>query len=234
VRLYAAVIYLFLYIPIGIIVLFSFNAGRHASELRGFSIKWYGNALSNPFVMDALMTSLTVAFCTAVLASLFGSIAALALQRVRGRLRMVFDAMTLADRIVLLKDGVIEQQGTPLELFERPATRFVAGFLGSPAMNFIPARLEAKGGALEVVFSDGKRLAMPASRSDALSQEAGREIVFGVRPEHIERARDGVGRSGQVPLEATIDLVQPTGSRTYGTFLLGAVEVVAELEVHGG
>jgi len=93
VRLYAAVIYLFLYIPIGIIVLFSFNAGRHASELRGFSIKWYGNALSNPFVMDALMTSLTVAFCTAVLASLFGSIAALALQRVRGRLRMVFDAM---------------------------------------------------------------------------------------------------------------------------------------------
>lgn len=92
-RLYAAVIYLFLYIPIGIIVLFSFNAGRHASELRGFSIKWYGNALSNPFVMDALMTSLTVAFCTAVLASLFGSIAALALQRVRGRLRMVFDAM---------------------------------------------------------------------------------------------------------------------------------------------
>jgi len=142
------------------------------------------------------------------------------------------EAMTLADRIVLLKDGVIEQQGTPLELFERPATRFVAGFLGSPAMNFIPARLEAKGGALEVVFSDGKRLAMPASRSDALSQEAGREIVFGVRPEHIERARDGVGRSGQVPLEATIDLVQPTGSRTYGTFLLGAVEVVAELEVH--
>lgn len=92
-RLYAAAVYLFLYIPIGIIVLFSFNAGRHASDFRGFSIQWYGKALANPFVMDALGTSLLVAFTTAVLASLMGTMAALALQRVRGRLRALYDGV---------------------------------------------------------------------------------------------------------------------------------------------
>lgn len=92
-RLYALVVYLFLYIPIGIIVLFSFNAGRHASDFRGFSTQWYGKALANPFVMDALVTSLTVAFTSAVLASLFGTMAALALQRVAGRLRAFYDGM---------------------------------------------------------------------------------------------------------------------------------------------
>ena len=70
-RLYVLAVYLFLYVPIGIIVLFSFNAGRHASDLQGFSTQWYGKALSNPFVMDALATSASVAFVSAVLASLF-------------------------------------------------------------------------------------------------------------------------------------------------------------------
>ncbi len=92
-RLYALVVYLFLYIPIGIIVLFSFNAGRHASDFRGFSTQWYGKALANPFVMDALTTSLTVALTTAIFASLFGTMAALALQRVTGRLRAFYDGM---------------------------------------------------------------------------------------------------------------------------------------------
>ncbi len=142
------------------------------------------------------------------------------------------EAMTLADRIVLLKDGVIEQQGAPLELFEQPATRFVAGFLGSPAMTFVTGTLSPWDGGLAVTFSDGQSLALPPSRAGALAREAGRAVLFGVRPEHIERARDGAGRSGLAPLEATIDLVQPTGSRTYGTFLLGGTEVVAELEVH--
>ena len=72
------------------------------------------------------------------------------------------EAMTLADRIVLLKDGVIEQQGPPLDLFERPATRFVAGFLGSPAINFIPADLVGENGALALRVEDGRRLDLPA------------------------------------------------------------------------
>ena len=92
-RIYSLAVYLFLYIPIGIIVLFSFNAGRHASDFHGFSIKWYGKVLANPFAMDALMTSLIVASTTAVLASIFGTMAALALQKVKGPVRALYDAV---------------------------------------------------------------------------------------------------------------------------------------------
>ena len=92
-RLYAIAVYLFLYIPIGIIALFSFSAGRNASEFAGFSTKWYGVALKNPFVMDALQTSFTVALASATLAALFGTMAALALQGMTGRLRTLFDAL---------------------------------------------------------------------------------------------------------------------------------------------
>jgi len=142
------------------------------------------------------------------------------------------EAMTLADRIVLLKDGLIEQQGAPLELFDRPATRFVAGFLGSPSMNFVPATLEQTGDTLVVIFADGTSLALPASRAAALAGRIGGEIIFGVRPEHISKAGNGVARDSHAPLNVTIDLVQPTGSRTYVIFQLGATAAVAELEVH--
>jgi spermidine/putrescine transport system permease protein len=92
-RIYVLAVYMFLYFPIGIIVLFSFNSGRHASDFQGFSAQWYGKALANPFVMDALSTSITVAFVSAVFASLFGTMAAMALQDVKGRLRMLYDAV---------------------------------------------------------------------------------------------------------------------------------------------
>ena len=92
-RLYAIAVYLFLYIPIGIIVLFSFNAGRHASDFLGFSVNWYGKLWTNPFAMEALTTSFVVAATSAVLASLFGTMAALGLQQVRGTWRMVYDAV---------------------------------------------------------------------------------------------------------------------------------------------
>ena len=92
-RLYALAVYLFLYIPIGVIALFSFSAGRHASQFTGFSLQWYGKALSNPFVLEALRTSVTVAFGAAVLATVAGTLAALALQNVRGPVRVAFDAL---------------------------------------------------------------------------------------------------------------------------------------------
>jgi spermidine/putrescine transport system permease protein len=92
-RIYAVAVYLFLYIPIGIIVLFSFSAGRNASEFTGFSTQWYGTALRNPFVIDALQTSFIVALSSAILAAVFGTMAALALQGMTGRIRVIFDAM---------------------------------------------------------------------------------------------------------------------------------------------
>ena len=103
-RAYAIAVYSFLYLPIGIIVLFSFNAGRHASDFQGFSTKWYGTALSNPFMMDSLTTSLMVAFSTAVLATLFGAMAALGLQRVTGRARALYDAVIY---IAIMIPGIV-------------------------------------------------------------------------------------------------------------------------------
>jgi multiple sugar transport system ATP-binding protein len=142
------------------------------------------------------------------------------------------EAMTLADRIVLLKEGQIEQVGTPLDLFERPATRYVAGFLGSPAMNFIDVGLAAKDAGVVVRLTDGTELQLPAARRSLLGRAAERLITLGIRPEHISRAHDGALREGVVRLLVIIELIQPTGSRTYVTFSLGGVAVVAEVEPH--
>lgn len=103
-RIYAAFVYLFLYIPIGIIALFSFNAGRHASQFQGFSVQWYGKVLANPFVMEALQTSFIVALSAALCASLFGTMAALALQSVQGRTRAVIDALIY---IAVMVPGIV-------------------------------------------------------------------------------------------------------------------------------
>ncbi len=142
------------------------------------------------------------------------------------------EAMTLADRIVLLNNGRIEQEGAPLDLFERPVNRFVAGFLGSPSMNFIPAKLVANGDVLAVTFEDGTALAVPASALERLAGRNGHDVIFGVRTEHISRAQGGNTREGLAPLSAVIDVIQPTGSRTYVTFRLSGTPVMAELRAH--
>ncbi len=103
-RIYALAVYLFLYIPIGIIALFSFNAGRAASEYTGFSLQWYGRALDNRFVVEAFQTSLSVALTSSVLATVFGTMAALALQSVKGRVRVAFDALIY---IAVMVPGIV-------------------------------------------------------------------------------------------------------------------------------
>jgi len=142
------------------------------------------------------------------------------------------EAMTMADRIVLLRDGQIEQAGAPLDLFERPATKYVAGFLGSPSMNFVNATLVAADGGLAVRLGDGTQLALPAGRQDRLAVRRDQPIVLGLRPEHMSRALQGDARPGLARCNANIELLQPTGSRTYATFKLGGTEVVAELQAH--
>jgi multiple sugar transport system ATP-binding protein len=139
------------------------------------------------------------------------------------------EAMTLADRIVLLRDGKIEQAGTPLELYERPATHFVAGFLGSPQMNFIPAKLSRSGGKLALQLDGGAKLPVPRDVSAASKKG---EVILGIRPQHISRAAGTSVRNGHARVEAQVELVQPTGSRSYVTFPLGGAAVVAELDPH--
>jgi multiple sugar transport system ATP-binding protein len=133
------------------------------------------------------------------------------------------EAMTLADRIVLLRDGVIEQQGAPLDLYERPATRFVAGFLGSPKMNFVAAK--GRAGGLEL--GDGTRIALPKERRVA----HGRAVTLGIRPQYVSLA-EGRPAAGHAQVKAVIELVQPTGSRSHVSFPLGGASMVAELDAH--
>jgi multiple sugar transport system ATP-binding protein len=141
------------------------------------------------------------------------------------------EAMTMADRIVLLRDGQIEQQGVPLDLYERPATKYVAGFLGSPSMNFAPAKLVASISGVEVRLGGGVSMALPPARSGSVAEWIGKDITVGIRPEHFSRRSD-VLRPGQIVLSAKIELVQPTGARTYATFRAGEVTLVAELQAH--
>ena len=132
------------------------------------------------------------------------------------------EAMTLADRIVLMRDGEIEQQGPPLDLFERPANQFVAGFLGSPSMNFLPATLEGA----DLLLEDGQRVALTAGQRATCGGRTA-PLIWGVRPEHF-RLEDQPAHG----LQALIEIVQPTGSRQFGSFTIGRDRVVAELDAH--
>ncbi|EJJ29317.1 ABC transporter ATP-binding protein [Rhizobium sp. CF142] len=110
------------------------------------------------------------------------------------------EAMTMADKIVVLHDGVIEQVGAPLELYDRPANLFVAGFIGSPSMNFIDGRIE------EGVFRTEKGLILPLPENIKSAPPAG-ELVYGIRPEHIRTSQGGiVGRA---------EIVEGTGSEIF-------------------
>jgi multiple sugar transport system ATP-binding protein len=121
------------------------------------------------------------------------------------------EAMTMADQIVVMHDGYIEQTGSPLELYDRPANRFVAGFIGSPAMNFIDGT--QKDGAM--VTASGARLPLAAAQA----ANDGRAMVYGVRPEHLDLADDG--------FEAEVVVIEPTGSETQLFARLGEQEIVA-------
>lgn len=140
------------------------------------------------------------------------------------------EAMTLADRIVLMRDGLIEQQGAPLDLFERPASIFVAGFLGSPKMSFLPGHLVRTAGADSIRL---KETLMPLPVGRKLGDAAnGQAVLLGLRPEHLTRAHGAAPQAGHVRHDATIELIQPTGSRSYATFSLAGTPVMAELQAH--
>jgi len=99
-RALVTAVYLFLYAPIALVVLFSFNAGRNASEFTGFSVAWYGKAFTNRFLVEALQNSLMIAFTSAALAAIFGTMAALGMERMGARARTVFDGLFAAAIVV--------------------------------------------------------------------------------------------------------------------------------------
>jgi multiple sugar transport system ATP-binding protein len=94
------------------------------------------------------------------------------------------EAMTLGDRVVVMKDGYIQQVGTPLDIYNRPATRFVAGFIGAPAMNFIDVELSDEQGALRAQ-AKALDIQVPPQQADVLRRHGAKAVVLGIRPEHI-------------------------------------------------
>src|SRR5450432_3779639 len=124
------------------------------------------------------------------------------------------EAMTMADKIVVMHDGIVEQMGTPLELYDKPDNQFVAGFIGSPAMNFLKGKVKSNGSA---GFEGPNGVKLPLASAPANSD--GRPAVYGVRPEHFTIADDGA--------EAEIVVVEPTGSETQVFAKLGGQQVVA-------
>jgi multiple sugar transport system ATP-binding protein len=127
------------------------------------------------------------------------------------------EAMTMADQIVVMRDGVVEQRGRPLELYDHPANLFVAGFIGSPSMNFLPGKLRRASGRAEVELEGGMRVPVPR---DAAGDD-GQAVIFGTRPEHLELASAGAG------LPAEVVVVEPTGADTQVFAKIGAAEVTA-------
>jgi multiple sugar transport system ATP-binding protein len=114
-----------------------------------------------------------------------------------------------------MHDGIVEQIGSPLELYDHPENQFVAGFIGSPAMNFLNGHLKVNGGQPYVETENGSRL--PISAAPAVSD--GRPVVYGVRPEHLDLASDGI--------EAEVAVVEPTGSETQIVARIGSQELIA-------
>jgi multiple sugar transport system ATP-binding protein len=139
------------------------------------------------------------------------------------------EAMTLADRVVVMNGGRIEQIGTPQELYHSPRTRFVAGFIGSPAMNFLACRLEENGGGLSVRISDAIALPVPSAKAARYRNASSRELLLGLRPEHITETRtNGAGESATFPV--TLDVVEPMGMETMIYFSINGTEVCGRVE----
>ncbi|MBA4097892.1 MAG: sugar ABC transporter ATP-binding protein [Rhodospirillum sp.] len=142
------------------------------------------------------------------------------------------EAMTLATQIAVLKDGVLQQFGTPHEIYNNPSNVFVADFMGSPAMNLIPARIEANGGGVAVVLTrDGSApLQLKVANDSKLSAHAGREVIFGLRPEAITDMNGADRNSAQVVnADCHVEVVEPAGADTYVVTRLGGREVIGRM-----
>jgi len=123
------------------------------------------------------------------------------------------EAMTMADKIVVMHDGNIEQVGTPLDLYDHPANIFVASFIGSPSMNLIDGTVRL--GAAPTVETHGVQLSIPV----IAGLKDGQKVTIGIRPEHLDLSEDG--------LPATVSVVEPTGSETHVIMRLGDQDLVA-------
>src|SRR5882757_998634 len=144
------------------------------------------------------------------------------------------EAMTLADRVVVMNHGRIEQIGTPNDLYHKPATRFVAGFIGSPAMNFMACRLEDVAGKLHIRLTDRIAFPLPPARAARYQSVARNEkLLLGLRPEHITEAK-AHPEPGVEAFDAVLDVTEPMGMETLIYLELEGVEICGRVNPNAG
>jgi len=136
------------------------------------------------------------------------------------------EAMTLADRVVVMRDGRVEQTGTPEVIYNQPASVFVAGFIGSPTMNLVAARLDQRNGTLVVALGSEASFVVPPEHGTAYRDWVGRDVIFGLRPEHLAWATTDVDATA---VEVAASVVEPLGSDTLVFFEISGLEMVARV-----
>ncbi len=141
------------------------------------------------------------------------------------------EAMTMGDRIVVMKDGIVQQTADPIELYESPANRFVASFIGSPPMNFMEGSIQGNGGGPQFV-EENVSLALPAKFRDALAPFSGRRVTFGIRPEDIHDASIRPAGGDDAAVKATVEVVEPMGAEIFLYLTTGSTPFIARCEPH--
>jgi multiple sugar transport system ATP-binding protein len=140
------------------------------------------------------------------------------------------EAMTLADRVVLMNKGIIEQQGAPMDLYDRPCNQFVASFLGSPSINFLDVIFRKRETRAFVEFADAQSFEIPKERIEKIEASDGQRLTLGLRPEHFLLASLGE----RAVLSSVITLIQPAGPRVFANFQLAGTIVTAEFPSRSG
>lgn len=139
------------------------------------------------------------------------------------------EAMTLGDRICVLNQGQIMQVDTPMNLYQYPANKFVAGFIGSPAMNIIKVLIDEVDDVMSVVTESGHRWELPQHKQNLARQRAGKWVWFGIRPEHIQLANDATNTSDVNTQRHKIDVVESMGNELYLYFQLGGDKMISRI-----
>jgi|HigsolmetaAR202D_1030399.scaffolds.fasta_scaffold00001_45 ABC-type sugar transport systems, ATPase components len=142
------------------------------------------------------------------------------------------EALTMGTRIAVMRDGVLQQLDTPQNLYDHPTNRFVAGFIGSPSMNFVDARIERTDGGLSVVLgNDAAVLPVPASKAEALDKYIGKSVYFGIRPEDVHDSHympRGVYENAKIT--ADVEIVEPLGAEIYAYIKKDNVELTCRFD----
>ena len=141
------------------------------------------------------------------------------------------EAMTLGDRIVVMHQGIVQQADTPLNMYERPVNKYVAGFIGTPSMNFADVSLERSEDGLSIKGQEFE-IAVPGRLAERLMPFAGRECIFGIRPEDIHDAKSVQDKEFMVNAKAKVEVYEPMGNEVSLHILLGKESFVARVDPH--